>query len=235
MNQKIKIGIIVFIILILAYGVYYINDYYHADSSVDAYLNGTDNVSVIKTSNGMFLDGKGNDTALIFYPGGKVEYTSYLPLLTRIAERGVDCYLIEMPFNIAFLGADSADEIMANSSYDHYFISGHSLGGVTASSYVNKTNKTDGLILLAAYPTQQIDKPVLSMYGSDDGILNIEDYDEAKPLVKGNFTEVIIKGANHAQWGVYGNQSGDNPSSITVEEQQKQGVDEIIKFIEYYT
>lgn len=234
MNRKVKIGILVLAILILAYGVYYINDYYHADSSVDEYLNGTDNVSVIKTSNGLFLDGDGNDTALIFYPGGKVEYTSYLPLLTQIASRGVDCYLVEMPFNIAFLGTNSADDIMANSSYSHYYISGHSLGGVSASSYVNDTNRTDGLILLAAYPTQEIEKPVLSLYGSEDGVLNIEKYGEAKPLIKGNFTEIIIDGANHAQWGNYGNQSGDNPSKITSEEQQKQGVDEIIKFIHEY-
>ena len=64
--------------------------------------------------------------------------------------------------------------------------------------------------------------------------MNIEKYGEAKSLVKGNFTEVIIDGANHAQWGDYGNQSGDNPSQITASDQQKQGADEIIKFIDYY-
>lgn len=235
MNRKIKIAIAVVLILILGYGIYYLNDYSPANASVDKYLNGTCNVSVIKAYNYLFLDGAGNDTALIFYPGGKVEYSAYLPLLTEIASRGIDCYLVEMPFNIAFLGANSADGIMSNSSYGHYFISGHSLGGVTASSYVNDTNKTDGLILLAAYPTKEISKPVLSIYGSNDGLLNMEKYDGAKQLIKGNFTECVIDGGNHAQFGNYGNQSGDNPSLITSKAQQKECADEIIRFIDAWT
>ena len=235
MNGKIKIAIIVVVLLIVGYGIFYINDYYHAEKSATDCLNGSDDVNVSRISSGLFVDGKGNDTALIFYPGGKVEYSAYLPMLCRLAGEGVDCYLVEMPFNIAFLGANSADDIMANSSYDHYFIAGHSLGGVTASSYVNETNKTDGLILLAAYPTGEIHKPVLSLYGSNDGVLNKEKYDEAKPLVKGNFTEHVIDGANHAQFGNYGNQSGDNPANITAENQQKQSVVEIINFINQYT
>lgn len=209
------------------------NDYSHADGSVNKYMNGTDNVSVIKTSNGLLLDGNGNDTALIFYPGGKVEYTSYLPLLTEISSCGIDCYLVEMPFNIAFLGTDRADDIISNSSYSHYFIAGHSLGGVSASSYVNQSNNTDGLILLGAFPTHEINKPVLSIYGSSDGVLNKEKYSEAKPLVKSNFTEYVIEGGNHAQFGDYGIQSGDGKANISASNQQKQCSDEIIKFINY--
>ena len=54
MDKKIKIAIAIVVVLILGYGIYYVNDYSHADASVDQYLNGTDNVSVIKTSNGLF-------------------------------------------------------------------------------------------------------------------------------------------------------------------------------------
>ena len=128
-----------------------------------SYLNGSDNVSVVKTSNGLLLDGPCNDSALIFYPGGKVEYTSYLPLMNRISSRGIDCYLVEMPFNIAFLGADSADEIIRNSNYSKYILSGHSLSGIVASSYAHNHN-ISALILLASYPTEEIEIPVLSIY-----------------------------------------------------------------------
>jgi hypothetical protein len=50
-----------------------------------------------------------------------------------------------------------------------------------------------------------------------------------------NLTEVIIDGGNHAQFGYYGNQSGDNPSKISPEKQQNQSVDEIVKFIDKLT
>ena len=100
-----------------------------------------------------------------------------------------------------------------------------------ASAYVNATNNTDGVILLAAYPTEKISKPVLSVYGSNDNALNKVKYEAAKPLIKGNFTEVIIKGGNHAQFAYYGNQSGDGKANITAENQQNQTVDAIINFI----
>jgi hypothetical protein len=86
-------------------------------------------------------------------------------------------------------------------------------------------------VLLAAYPTEKINKPVLSIYGSDDGVFNLKTYNESKPLMK-NLTEVIIDGGNHAQFGYYGNQSGDNPAKITTEKQQDKSVDEIVKFID---
>ena len=234
MDKKFKIAIIVIFALILGYGVFYLTDYYHAEKTATDYMNGTDNVSVVKTSNGLLLDGQGNDTALIFYPGAKVEYTSYMPMFTQLASQGIDCYLVEMPFHIAFFGTDAADDILKNSSYNHYFMAGHSLGGVVASSYVNKTDNIDGLILLASYPTQEINKPVLSIYGSNDKVFTIEKYNEAKPLIKSNFTELIIDGGNHGQFAYYGNQSGDGIANISASNQQSQCVSEIVKFIETY-
>lgn len=233
MEKKIKIAIIIIVLLILGYGVYYLTEYYPAEKTATDCLNGTDNVSIIKIPNGLLLDGKGNDSAIIFYPGAKVEYISYLPMLSQIASQGIDCYLVEMPFNLAFLGSDSADAIIDNSSYSHYFLAGHSLGGVMGSSYANHSVDIDGLILLASYPTDEINKPVLSIYGSNDGVLNLEKYNDSKQLLKGNFTEYVIEGGNHAQFAYYGNQSGDNPSNISAQSQQKQSSDEIINFINH--
>ncbi|WP_458456643.1 alpha/beta hydrolase [Methanobrevibacter sp.] len=231
MNKKIILGIILILLIAVIASIFYINDYSHAQKTAVDCLNGSGNVSVIDTSNGLLFDGPGNNTALIFYPGAKIEYTSYAPLMMNISKQNIDCYLVEMPFNLAFLGADSADEIIGSSNYTHYFISGHSLGGVAASSYVNGTNNTDGVILLASYPTDEISKPVLSIYGTEDKVLNIEAYKKAAGLFKGNFTEDVIDGANHAQFGDYGNQSGDGRARISAESQQQQTADDIISFI----
>ena len=231
MNGKIKIGIIIIIVLIIAYAAFTFLSYNHAEENTAKYLNGTSEVNVTKIDNGLFVDGDGNDTALIFYPGAKVEYTSYLPMLCEVASEGVDCYLVQMPFNFAFFGENEADSIIDTTNYSHYILSGHSLGGYVASSYLAHSGNGDGLVLLAAYPTEKINKPVLSIYGSDDGVFNLKTYNESKPLMK-NLTEVIIDGGNHAQFGYYGNQSGDNPAKITTEKQQDKSVDEIVKFID---
>lgn len=231
LNKKVKIAIVIILLLILGYGIFYLTDYYHAEKTATDLLNGTGNVSVIKSPNGLFLNGSGNDTALIFYPGAKVEYTSYLPMFTQLASQGIDCYLVEMPFNIAFFAQNSADDIIDNSTYSHYFIAGHSLGGVVASSYVNSTDNVDGLILLASYPTADLSKPVLSIYGSEDKSLNLEKYNQAKPFTHDNLTEVIIDGGNHAQFAYYGDQSGDGKAKISPQNQQNQTVIAILNFI----
>lgn len=234
MNRKIKIGIIIIIVLVIAYAAFTFLSYNHAQDTATKYLNGTSEVSVVKIDNGLFVDGHGNDTALIFYPGAKVEYTSYLPMLCDLASEGIDCYVVQMPFNFAIFGENEADSIINSTNYSHYILSGHSMGGYVASSYMAHSGKGDGLVLLAAYPTEKISKPALSIYGSDDGVLNYKSYNESKPLMD-NLTEVIIDGGNHAQFGYYGNQSGDNPSKITPEKQQGQSVDEIVKFIDKLT
>ena len=238
MNKKIKIAlyiILALIILIVCLSVWYVNDYSHADASVNTYLNGTSNVSVEKVDNGLFLDGPGNDSALIFYPGAKIEYISYLPLFMELANDGVDCFIVEMLGNLAFLGADSADAIIGDGkySYDEWYISGHSLGGVAASSYaINHKDKISGLILLASYPVDDLgNMSVLSIYGSNDKTLNKETYDKSKELMDYNLTEYVIDGGNHAQFGSYGNQSGDGVATISPENQRIQTEMEILEFI----
>ena len=227
--KKRYIILIIILIIMLGFGIY-VSDYSHSDSTALSYINGSGNVSVTHESNGLFIDGKGNDTALIFYPGAKVEYSAYLPLMNQIAAQGVDVYLVQMPFNLAFFGQNSADDIIKNSNYSHYIMSGHSLGGVAASGYASK-HDVDGLVLLAAYPSEEIDKPTLSIYGSEDKVLNLKSYNDARPLIKANFTEHVINGGNHAQFGNYGLQKGDGNAGINSTLQQNETASEIINFI----
>ena len=152
-------------------------------------------------------------------------------LLMDVSNDGVDCFLVEMPFNIAFFGQNSADEIIDSYNYSDYFIAGHSLGGVVASQYVNQTNKTDGLILLESYSTSNIDKPVLSIYASNDKLLNMKEYEDSKHLIDTNLTEIVIDGGNHAQVGNYGFQKGDGKATISAEKQQDMIKNEILTFI----
>ena len=110
-KQK-RIWIPELILLLLAAGCFfYVNDYYHADGSVKECLQGNDSVTVSEIAGGLFLDGPGEENALIFYPGAKVEYTAYAPLFSRLAEQGIDCFLVKMPCNLAFLGQNKASGI----------------------------------------------------------------------------------------------------------------------------
>ena len=50
--------------------------------------------------------------ALIFYPGGRVQYTAYAPLMHELAKNNFVCILVHMPGNLAVLDQNAADGII---------------------------------------------------------------------------------------------------------------------------
>lgn len=234
-KKRVIIPVISFLFIVIVC-IWYVNDYYHTDENVQEYLQTKDSVSVTEMPEGLYLDGPGNETALIFYPGAKVEYTAYLPLLSNLADQGIDCFLIKMPCNLAFFGQNKAKKIMDSYEYNHWYLSGHSLGGAMAASYASgHLESLNGLVLLAAYPTKSLKSDsfsVLSLYGSEDGVLNMEKMEEGKAYMPVDYAEVCIEGGNHAQFGNYGEQEGDHAAGISREEQQAQTVEAILKMME---
>ena len=219
-----------FILLICCFFMY-TGIYYHADKRVKDYLVSDSEVTVTKESSYYFFDGKGSSNAIIFYPGAKVEYTSYAPMMHKLAESGIDCFLVKMPLNFAFLGSNKASSIIKKYDYESYYMMGHSLGGVVASSYASGNSKIKGVILLASYTTKSLsDKDVLSIYGSLDGCLNRNAYEKNKKNLPSNYSETVIEGGNHAQFGLYGSQSGDKKATISYEMQQFIAINAIIEF-----
>ncbi|GIO86825.1 hypothetical protein J25TS5_37570 [Paenibacillus faecis] len=166
---------------------------------------------------------------LIFYPGGKVEAAAYAPLLQKLAQHGITCVLMEMPFNLAVLDANAADRAFAQlPQVKRWYIGGHSLGGAMAGSYAGAhADKLEGLILLGAYSAAALpeDLPTLAIYGSEDRVL-----DRSKLPVSPN-TLLEIAGGNHAYFGDYGEQKGDGTAAISREEQQRQTAEAIVKFM----
>ena len=234
-KKRVIIPVISFLFIVIVC-IWYVNDYYHTDENVQEYLQTKDSVSVTEMPEGLYLDGPGNETALISYPGAKVEYTAYLPLLSELADQGIDCFLIKMPCNLAIFGQNKAKKIMDSYEYDHWYLSGHSLGGAMAASYASGyLESLNGLVLLAAYPTKSLKSDsfsVLSLYGSEDGVLNMEKVEEGKAYMPVDYAEVCIEGGNHAQFGNYGEQKGDHAADISREEQQAQTVEAILKMME---
>ena len=237
MKKKTKIILSAFlclIILLTASVMIYSADYYKA-TEVSAFLESDSRCKVTQTDFGYFFDGEGESEALIFYPGAKVEEKAYSPILKELAENGVDCFLIKMPLHLAFLGVNKAARLMNEYSYDNWFLAGHSLGGVAASSFALKNeNKVSGLFLLASYPANDIssaDFPVTFIYATNDTVLNREKLNQAIELSPNNSFVFEIHGGNHSGFASYGEQKGDSPASITKTEQCNQCADIILKQI----
>ena len=95
------------------------------------------------------------DTGFIFYPGGRVDYRAYAPVLHQIAERGYFVALVPMPLNLAFFNANAASQVMElYPEIAHWFVGGHSVGGLASASYAaDHLDELAGLVLWASYPS----------------------------------------------------------------------------------
>ena len=160
---------------------------------------------------------------LIIYPGAMVDYTAYAPLAQKIADYGIFTVVVRMPQNMAFLDKNAADDIMdMYPDIQHWYVGGHSLGGAMAGEYASENlDKLDGVVMLAAFSLKDVSSlKAISVYGSEDGVLNHERYEEAKANLGQDLRELVIDGGNHANFGCYGMQKGDNASPLTGASQQ---------------
>lgn len=163
----------------------------------------------------------------IFYPGGRVDYRAYAPPLKLIAAQGYPVFLVPVVLNLAFFDINAAAPVIrANPKIRAWVIGGHSLGGVAASIFAARTPEVVGVVYWASYPTDDTLKnagiPALSIYGTRDGLAAPEDIARYKQLMPADTLFVPIEGGNHAQFGDYGPQNGDNPAEISPEAQWQQ-------------
>ena len=211
--------------------------HYHATSEVNNYLVDDNEVKVTTKGDYYFFDNIANsDKALIFYGGAKVEEKSYAPMLNKIAHQGYDVFLTKMPLRFPLFAIDKANSIYkSNNSYQDVYLMGHSLGGVCASMAIEKTSlEYKGIIFLASYPYKPLDNKykALSIYGSEDKVLNLNEYNDNLSNFPSGYIQKIIEGGNHAYYGYYGEQKGDGKASITREQQIDITVNYVIDFLE---
>lgn len=226
-RKRLVAGGILLLILAILTGAFfwYVSDYYRAeDVALEVMAQGSgitvqDNLTILSPT-------YPTDTAIIFYPGAKVEAEAYLPLLDQIRQTGVTCILVHMPFNMAIFDADAAEEVISRfPEIQHWYVAGHSMGGAMASEFASEhPDQVDGLILMGAYIYGDYpDEKTLTIYGSLNQ--SVEDHiDYTQNIVE-------IEGGNHAQFGNYGPQKGDLPATISAEEQQAQTVEAIEVFL----
>ena len=230
---QISISVLGCLLLSFVTGFVYLSVHYSVREEALEVLSDPTGAVITKIDGGYFVDGTGETVALIFYPGAKVDTEAYLPLMKQIADNGVDCFLADMPMRMAIFDKNAADDFITSYHYDCWLIGGHSMGGMVAAGYAAEHPDTiDGVVLLAAYPTEKLSDStgLLSVYGTEDKILNRKQYDASKKYFPSHYTEIPIAGGNHSQFGNYGFQSGDGKANLTTHEQQTQTTFAIVSF-----
>lgn len=197
--------------------------------------------SAEQTSYGLYFDaGKTDQTTatptVILYPGALVKPESYSVWAAKVADEGYPVAIVRFPLNLAVLNANAADAVALDGG--DYVIGGHSLGGVMASRYAaaHPSRRLWGVFFLASYPDQKgslaaSDLPVLSLTGSRDGVLDWDAWNTGKRYVPAVTRFAQLDGGNHAGFGSYGDQRGDNSAQVSNGEQQTWIADELVEWL----
>ncbi|MCU0520936.1 MAG: alpha/beta hydrolase [Anaerolineae bacterium] len=167
-------------------------------------------------------------TGLVLYPGGRVDPRAYAQLARALAARGTLVVIVPMPLNLAVLAPGRAAEVIeAYPEVGVWAVGGHSLGGAMAANFARRhASVVDGLVLWAAYPaasddlSARDDLAVLSVYATLDGLMTDVERIASEERLPSSTCWVEIVGGNHAQFGAYGVQRGDNPATLSASVQQ---------------
>jgi hypothetical protein len=91
--------------------------------------------------------------------------------------------------------------------------------------------------LWAAYGSVEYDiasslAPVTVIHGTEDGLATMQDVEDGEAYLPDHTKYIALEGANHAQFGYYGEQAGDGAATITKEKQQQQLVKNTLEALE---
>jgi pimeloyl-ACP methyl ester carboxylesterase len=185
-----------------------------------------------------------NEVGVMFVPGGLVDPHAYLKTFERFAiDNNMQVLILKVRSNLAIFNSRQAKRVRQEFEDTKWYIGGHSLGGVVAAMSVgNEPDKYEGLFMMGAYSITNLsewDEPVFSFIAELDGLSDPATYAENEPnLPEGIYIDspymlglgdthgktvyYTILGGNHAQFGSYGPQEGDNEANITADYQQNE-------------
>jgi hypothetical protein len=201
--------------------------------SIEAWENPA--VSIESTSHSIVMTPAegGNGSGLVFVPGARVDPYAYLYKLSGIVEQGVTVVITKPLLNLPVLDTRGLDDYTADApDVQRWLVGGHSLGGVRACAMAEGSDAA-GLVLFGAYCATDLSAttlPVLSISGSEDGLTTPADVTANAHLLPASADLVQIEGLNHALFGDYGPQEGDNPATIDTE-QAREAITDVLRSV----
>ena len=190
-----------------------------------------DAVAVTSTEHSVVMvpAGVASGTGLVFIPGAKVDPYAYMYKLSEIVERtGATIVITKPTLNLAFFDQRPLATFTADApGVDRWFVGGHSLGGVRACMLADDP-AVSGLVLFGSYCANDLTASgleVLSIAGSRDGLSTPEKIADARGMLPADADLVEIEGLNHAGFGDYGVQPGDNTATIPTGQQRDEITD----------
>lgn len=230
-------GLVLVLLAAACTGILYLRPY-QPDQAAQTAMQGGGGITVTDTGDWLvFEGGQVLDPGIIFYPGPLAPPECYAPVARLLAGDGYRVFIAQMPLNLAVSDSEKANQVLKAYPKESFVIGGHSQGGAMAARFAaNHPERVRGVFILGAYPDKSgnlkdTKLPVLSLLGSRDGVVNREKYEWGKTYLPEDAVYMTIEGGNHAQFGSYGPQKGDQPAVISPQEQWQQTAAALVEWL----
>jgi pimeloyl-ACP methyl ester carboxylesterase len=185
-----------------------------------------------------------NHAALVFIAGGMVDPDAYVPFARNVAEAGWPVAIVRLPWRMAFSESGQMDVwrrvIDVRTAWGTsrpIVLGGHSRGGMLSALFASR-NPADlsGLLLVGTiHPRDQdlssLRIPVMKISGTRDCVADLDASKASASKLPSQAVWTTIVGANHAQFGHYGSQLMDCRATISREDQQRQLLEEVLRWL----
>jgi hypothetical protein len=187
------------------------------------------------------------EAGVIFYPGGRVDSRAFAPAAQILANAGIAVALLPVPDYMAISkGAETRPDpvISDHGEIEHWFMAGHSVGGVGAAIYAHANeHPVSGIIVLGVYisadhdMSDRDDLAGLVMISSEEelgteGMVEYDNFIQGQAYAPPGSTFITIEGGNHFGFCYQENPRGNEVATITVEEQHIIYTNAIIELVE---
>lgn len=185
-------------------------------------------VQFLEHDNSLIFWPKGNtsvvERGIVLLPEYKSDVRAYVPLAVDIAKEGYVAALVNSPLNFPPFALGRVYQLMGLMPARNV-IGGHGLGGNTASAFATVSNSVQGIFLMAAFPTKDVEPPKIPttyVYGTNDGYVPIKEVLKEETKYPSTAMFVSIDGGNHGQFGSFDEAfSNDLKANITEADQRK--------------
>ncbi len=174
-----------------------------------------------------FRHQQANNLEVLFFPGGLVDPTAYVPLARGLSEAGYNLHIIKMPWRLSTKGYNQIKTLFDLQDEEKKFIlGGHSQGGKMAAQFVfENQDLIDGLFLLGTSHPRDIDLsplaiPTLKLYAEHDGLASVAEVKQNAHLLPENSQLNLLVGGNHSQFAHTGHLLTDGRATISLQDQQ---------------
>ena len=206
------------------------NTAFRANEEALAAIVSGDNVRVTE-GEWIVFQPNGEEPAIgfILYPGRLCDPRGYAPLMQEIAAAGYLGVIVPMPGNIATNGVDKALDVKAAfPAIKNWAISGHSLGGTAAASFLRRhPDSADALIMYDSYTTDapalsDATQPILSLYANSDlHPKRLQRFKESKQYLPDHVRYQVVNGADHMQFGSFRPEDITEFNTATISEKEQ--------------